>query len=181
MKDASDSIVHFKQLPGRGNTSKEVDSELALAAASAWRLSLHVNAWTIRQLSQELERIWLQAVRAEANVDPQFRYVVTEWEVACEALANLASTTQEASIVGATEQDAVGTRIRDCQVRANIGPKVERAGWWKQRQRRFLSEELRHIERKVAPLASPSSLAARSVHHTMKEIDEGRRQAVCIQ
>lgn len=163
MKDVSDSIDHFKQLRGRENYSKEVDSELTLAAAAAQRLSLHVNAWTTGQLSQELERIWLQTIRAEAKVDPQFQHLVAEWETACEALEELISTARAASVDGEAEQDAVGTKIRDCQLRAGIEPKAEKAGWWKQRQRRFLWEELRHIESKVAPLASPSRLAARSV------------------
>ena len=163
MKDVSDSIEHFKQLRGREIYSKEVDCELTLAAASAQRLSLHVNAWTVPQLSQELERIWLQAVRAEAKVDPQFQHLVAEWERACEALDTFISTTHAASIDGEAEQDAVGTKIRDCQLRARIEPKAEKAGWWKQRQRRFLWDELRHIERKVAPIASPSRLASRSV------------------
>lgn len=163
MKDVSDGIEHFKQLQGRENYSKEVVSELTLAAASAQRLSLHVNAWTTPQLSQELERIWLQAVRAEARVDPQFQQLVAEWERACEALEKLVTTTHAASVDGQAEQDAVGAKILDCQRRAGIEPKVDKAGWWKQRQRRFLCEELRHIEQKVAPLASPSRLAARSV------------------
>lgn len=163
MKDVSDSIDHFKQLRGRENYSKEVDSELTMAAASAQRLSLHVNAWTVHQLSQELDRIWLQAVRAEAKVDPQYQHLVTEWESACKSLESLVSTTHAASVNGEAEQDAVGTKIRDCQLRAGIEPKAEKAGWWKQRQRRFLWDELRHIERKVAPLASSSRLAARSV------------------
>lgn len=166
MKDASDSIDHFKQLSGREKTSKEVDSELTLAAASARRLSLHVNAWPTPKLSQELERIWLQAVQAGAKVDPQYRHVVREWEMACESLANLVSRTQQASTVGEADQDAVGTRIRDCQFRAKIGPKAEKAGWWQQRQTRFLLEELRHIERKVAPQATPSTVAARLVDIT---------------
>lgn len=162
MKDVSDSIDHFKQLRGRENCTKEVDSELTLAAASAQRLSLHVNAWTMPQLSQELERIWLQAVRAEAKVDPQFQHLVTEWERASEALEKFISTTHVASVDKEAEQDAMATKIRDCQLRAGIEPKTEKAGWWKQRQRRFLWDELRHIERKVAPMASPSRLASRS-------------------
>lgn len=166
MKDASDSIDHFKQLPGRGKTSEEVDSELTLVSASARRLSLHVNAWPTPQLSQELERIWLQAVQAEAKVDPQFRQVVKEWEIACETLTNLTLTTQQASIDGEADQDAVNNRIRDCQVRANIGPKVDKAGWKKQRQRHLLLEELQHIERKVATQVNPFTLAARLVYHT---------------
>ncbi|CAM9763398.1 unnamed protein product, partial [Pylaiella littoralis] len=161
LADASDSIDHSKHLPGRGKNNKEIDSELTLAAASARRLSLHVNAWTTPQLSKELEGIWLQAVQAEAKADPQFRHVVKGWKMACESLTNLASTTQQASIVGEADQDAVSNRIRDCQVRGKIVPKVEKAGWWKHRQMRFLMDELQHIERKVAPQASPSTLAAR--------------------
>lgn len=178
MKDASDSIDHFKQLPGREKSSKEVDSELTLVAASARRLSLHVNAWPTPQLSRELERIWLQAVQAEAKVDPQYRHVVKEWKMACKSLASLVSTTQQASLAGEADQNAVGTRIRDCQVRANIGPKAEKAGWWQQRQTRFLLKELRHIERKVAPQANPSTLAARLVDITPEETgDVGRWKA----
>lgn len=163
MKDVSDSIDQSKQLRGRELYSKEVDSELTLAGASAQRLSLHVNAWTTPQLSQELERIWLQVVRAVAKVDLQFQHLVNEWQKSCEALEELMSTSHAASIDAEAEQDAVGTKIRDCQLRAGIEPKAEKAGWWKQRQRCFLWDELWHIERKVAPLASPSRLAARSV------------------
>lgn len=166
MADASDGIDQFKQLPGREKNRKEVDHELALAAASARRLSLHVNAWATPQLLHELERVWLQAVRAEAKVDPQYHHVVREWEAACETLAAVISRAREASVGGEAEQDAVAARIRDCQLRAGVGPKAEKAGWWKRQQRRFLWNELRHIENKVAPLASPSHLAARSVHCT---------------
>lgn len=164
MGDASDSIDHFKQLPGREKNKKEVDSELTLVAACARCLSLHVNAWTTAQLLRELERIWLQAVRAEAKADPQYQLIVAEWETARETLETVVSKTREASVGREAELDAVGARVRDCQLRAGVGPKAEKAGWWKQRQRTFLSDELRHIESKVAPLASPSNLAARSVH-----------------
>lgn len=163
MKDASDGIDKFKQLSGRANTSKTVEQELTLASAAARRLALHVNAWTTAELLQELERIWLQAVRAEATIDPQFQHVVTEWETACAALSRLSRTAQKDSIAGQADRHAAATRIRDCQIRAGVSPKAEKAGWWKQRQMRFLREELRHIERKVAPLADPSRLAARSV------------------
>ncbi|CAB1118580.1 unnamed protein product [Ectocarpus sp. CCAP 1310/34] len=161
MKDVSDGIDNFKQLPGREKTSKTVEQELALAAAAARRLSLHVNAWTTAELLQELERIWLQAVRAEATIDPQFQHVVTEWETACAALSRLSRTAQEDSVTGQAERHASATRIRDCRIRAGVGSKAKKTGWWKQRQMRFLREELRHIERKVAPLADPSRLVAR--------------------
>eukprot|EP00752_Nemacystus_decipiens_P003962 g3628.t1 len=161
MKDVSGSIDHIKRLRGRENYSKEVDSELTLAAASAQRLSLHVNAWTTPELSKELERIWLQAVRAEANIDPHFQHLVTEWERASEDLEKFISTTHAASVDGEAEQNAMATKIRHCQLRAGIEPKAEKAGWWKQRQIVFLWDELRHIERKVAPVASRSRLAAR--------------------
>lgn len=163
MKDVSDGIDHFKQLRGREDHDKEVNSELTLAAASAQRLSLHVNAWTTPQLSQEVERIWLQAVRAESKADPQFQRLVAEWDTACKALEELVSTARAASVDREVEQAALGAKIRDCQLRAGVEPKVEKAGWWKQRQRRFLREELMHIERKIAPIASPSRLAARFV------------------
>ncbi|CAM9238107.1 unnamed protein product [Ectocarpus sp. 12 AP-2014] len=161
MKDVSDGIDNFKQLFGREETSKTVEQELALAAAAARRLSIHVNAWTTADLLQELERIWIQAVRAEATIDPQFQHVVTEWETACAALSQLSRTAQEDSIAGQAERHASATRIRDCQIQAGVGSKAEKAGWWKQRQMRFLREELRHIERKIAPLADPSRLVAR--------------------
>lgn len=163
MKDASDGIDNFKQLSGREKTSKAVEQELELAAAAARRLSLHVNAWTTAELLQELERIWLQAVQAMTTADPQFQHVVMEWETACAALERSSRTAQKDSIDGQAVRHACATRIRDSQIRAGVGPKAEKAGWWKQRQMRFLREELRHIERKVTPLADPSSLAARSV------------------
>lgn len=100
--------------------------------------------------------------------------------MACESLTNLASTTQQASIVGEADQNAVSNRIRDCQVRGKIVPKVEKAGWWKHRQMRFLMDELQHIERKVAPQASPSTLAARLVYHTEKGISEWFAKFVSI-
>ncbi|CAM9329949.1 unnamed protein product, partial [Ectocarpus fasciculatus] len=161
MKDASDGIDNFKQLSGREKTSKAVEQELELAAAAARRLSLHVNAWTTAELLQELERIWLQAVQAMTTVDPQFQHVVMEWETACSALERSSRTAQKDSFDGQAERHACATRIRDSQIRAGVGPKAEKAGWWKQRQMRFLGEELRHIERKITPLANPSSLAAR--------------------
>ncbi|CAM9428843.1 unnamed protein product [Ectocarpus sp. 4 AP-2014] len=161
MKDVSDGIDNFIQLSGREKTSKTVEQELALAAAAARRLSLHVNAWTTAELLQELERIWLQAVRAEATINPQFQHVVTEWETACAALSRLSRTAQEDSIAGQAERHASSARIRDCQIRAGVGLMAEKTGWWKQRQMRFLREELKHIERKVAPLADPSRLVAR--------------------
>ncbi|CAM9102582.1 unnamed protein product [Scytosiphon promiscuus] len=161
MKDVSESIDRSKKLPGHGKLSKAVDDELALAAASARRLSLHLNAWTTQNISSELGRIWLQAVKAEAEADPHFHHVVTEWEEACEALKSFYSAVQKASIARNAEQDAIGARIRDCQDRAGVRPKAEKAGWWKKRQKRFLAEELRHIETKIAPMARPSALAAR--------------------
>lgn len=161
MKDVSESIDRSKKLPGRSNVSEAVNDDLALAAASARRLSLHVNAWTTQEIFLELERIWLKAVRAEAEVDPQFHHVVTEWEKASEAHKSFSSALQKASIVGKAEQDAAGARIRDCQVRAGIRPKAEKTGWWTKRHKHFLSEELRYIEGKFAVMARPSALAAR--------------------
>eukprot|EP00903_Cladosiphon_okamuranus_P006544 g6393.t1 len=113
--------------PLQERTSKKVDSELTLASAAAQRLSLHVNAWTLPQLSQELERIWLQAVQAEAKINSQFQRLVTEWERAGEDLEELISTAHAASADGEAEQDAVGVKIRDCQLRAGIEPKAEKA------------------------------------------------------
>lgn len=163
MKDVSDGIDRTKHLSCLKNIGQKADSELALAAASARLLSLHVNAWSTPQLLSELDRIWLQAVRAEATEDPHFEHVVAAWKTACNNLERCVSASREASRAGEEKQNALGARIRSCQIRAGIGPRVEKVGWWRQREEHVLWEELRHIQLKVVPQATASHLAARSV------------------
>lgn len=160
MKDVVDGICQRVQLPGNENTNKAANKELALAATSARLLSLHVNAWTMPQLSRELERIWLQAVDSEAKNDPEFRYPVAAWKLACATLDSCVSTAHEEACIEQPKWDAAIRRAHDCRARMHVRPNAEKAGWWQEREGTFLSEELRHIERKIAPLASPSHLAA---------------------
>lgn len=162
MKDASDGMDRYKHLTGHGEASKEVESELALAAASARRLSTHVNAWSTLQLTLELERVWLQAVHTVAKNDAKFQHLLEEWQEARQALGSCASAVGDAAFDEETQQAILAARIRDCQVRAGVGPKAKKADWRKRRDENYLSEELRHIERKIAPLATPSRLKSRS-------------------
>lgn len=160
MKSASDSIKRSKQLSGQIKMNNH--SELALVSASMRLLSLHVNAWTVAQLLRELERIWLQAVGAQAKENQQFQYVLDEWETARKNVEVCVSTPGCAEGYDVTEQEVVA-KIRNCQIRAGIQPKNKKIGWWKKGQEQYLWEELWHIERKVAPLRNPSHLAARLV------------------
>lgn len=164
MKETSDGMDRYKHLTGHGDTSKEVEGELALAAASARRISTHVNAWSTLQLALELERVWLQAVLTLAKDDAKFQHLVETWQEAREALGSCASAVCDAAFDEETRQDVLTARIRDCQVRARVGPKAKKADWRKRRDESYLCEELRHLEYKMAPLASPSHLKARSVH-----------------
>lgn len=163
MKDASDGMDRYKHLAGHGEASKKVEIELSLAAASARRLSTHVNAWSTLQLALELERIWLQAVLTVAKDDAKFQHLVERWQEARQALGSCASAVGDAACAEETQQDVLAARIRDCQLRAGVGLKAKKEDWRKRRDERYLSEELKHLERKMAPLASPSRLKARSV------------------
>ena len=163
MKDASDGMDRYKHLASHGESSKEVESELAMAAVSARRVSTHVNAWSPLQLALEFERIWLQAVLALAKDDAKFQHLVDKWQEARKALGSCASAVGDAALVAGTQQDILTARIRDCQVRAGVGPKAKKVDWRNQRNVNSLCEEMRHLELKMAPLASPSYLKARSV------------------
>lgn len=164
MKDASDSIDRYTHLAGHdGETSKEVESELALAAASARRLSTHVNAWSTLQLALELERIWLQTVLTVAKDDAKFQVVVEKWRESREALESCAEAAGDAAFIEEAEHHTVAAKIRDCQLRAGVGPKTKKPDWRRPWDEKQLCEELRHIERKLAPMESPAYLKARSV------------------
>lgn len=162
MKEVSDSIDRHKQLTGEGIAIKDAEDELALAAASARLLSLHVNAWSRPQLLCELQRIWCQVVQAEAKQNPQFNSVIEAWQAATQNLECCRLEAKERSGIEEVEMGAVTRRVQDCRARAGVGPKAEKDGWWKQRNEGFLQQELTHINKKMAPLASPSHLASRS-------------------
>lgn len=170
MKDVSDSIDRHKQLMGEGITTKDIEDELALAAASARLLSLHVNAWSGPQLLLELQRIWLHVVQAEAKQNPQLNHVVKAWQAATQNLERFTLEARERSDIEEVEIGVVTRRVRDCQVRAGIGPKIEKDGWWKRTNEEFLEQELTHIIKQVAPLASSSHLASRSVPMLVPEL-----------
>lgn len=180
MKNVSDSIDRHKQLMGEGTTNKDIEDELALAAASARLLSLHVNAWSGPQLLLELQRIWLHVVQAEAKQNPQLNYAVKAWQAATQNLERFTLEAKDRGGIEKAEMGAVSRRVRDCQVRAGIGPKIEKDGWGKRRNEEFLEQELIHIMRQVAPLASPSYLASRSAPMHVPELILQREKTTIV-
>lgn len=166
MKDASGAIERRKDLLGRVEIDTSVRSnspDLELAAASARRLSIHINAWPPPTLSRELNNTWFVAVTAEANVNPQFKAIVDKWRSVGKQLRQCLSSAREDEKTDARRVEGAMKRVRDCKVRAKIVAKGVKAGRWKRREEGFLRKELKHLESKIAPVSNPAQLAARSV------------------
>lgn len=177
MKDTVNGIDRYRQLSSRSttvdngnhgssnrdssNNSNHTCGRLALASVAARRFSLHVNAWTPTQLTLELERIWLEVIEAEAGCNPQFRPVLRAWRSACEKVGSCESTALKVVNSRKAEEAKIVMRIRDHQAKAKIKRRGQRTGWWRETEATLLKGELDHIERKIAPLASPTQLAAR--------------------
>lgn len=187
-KDASNSMERYEFLAGRVNTANvdvnedndngsnntnsnnsnhsTISNNLNLAAAATRLLSVHVNAWSLTKISCELERIWLAAVRNEAKRNnPRLQRALEEWCAVDEQLNSCmtASANSKQKNIDA-DKDAV-ERVHECQTRigecrAEVKRRAERL---QESRERNLREELRYLERKVAPLATPIKMAARSV------------------
>lgn len=158
------------------NTDRNSKNQgFVLAAASARRLSIHLNAWPPPILIQELDRTWRIAVSTEADNNPQFRYFYEAWKTVVRQIEQCRLSEMANEKVDADLAEEVMRRVRNCMERAGVRDKVEKTGWWEQRGDETLEEDLRHLNFKLAPVCDPEQLTARYIFGLRKLILIRRR------
>ncbi|CAM9497707.1 unnamed protein product, partial [Choristocarpus tenellus] len=144
LKEAGEGLLQYG---GRGD-------DTALVAASVRILSLHLNAWSVKRLRLELDRVWTAAIMDEGKCNPSYRIQVEAWQEARKEFEHCYSQAKDL----ATE-DGGGIRvIRDhvCDLKA----RAEFSGMEKvsNGEDSTLESDLLRLEQRLSPITKTKDL-----------------------